>query len=283
VLRICTPNWRAESDLKAELAWLNALAHVADINAPVVQPTRDGGFISIGSTPGVPGDRRCILMSWISGANLGVRLSEPNLVKMGHLFARLHTHTACWDPPETFSARKMDRVLARDEPELLSSFLDSGSISSSIVDIWVQTQSLVEGAYVDLYARPGIQVIHHDLWHDNIKIYRGRLSPLDFEDTAWGYPVQDIAMAMQDLMQDVSPVQFDSFQSAFRDGYERLKSWPEAYEAEIDRFRAGRMLWVANYVARHEGEHLPAYMERQAPMLARFLDSGRLRKLAVEQ
>ncbi len=42
------------------------------------------------------------------------------------------------------------------------------------------------------------QVIHDDLWHDNIHLYRGGLYPLDFEDTCWGYPVQDLAMALQD-------------------------------------------------------------------------------------
>ena len=41
----------------------------------------------------------------------------------------------------------------------------------------------------------------------------GHLYPVDFEDTLWGYPVQDIAMAMQDLMSDVTSRSYTSHYS----------------------------------------------------------------------
>ena len=129
-----------------------------------------------------------------------------------------------------------------------------------------------------IYAKPGIQVIHHDLWHDNIKLYRGRLFPLDFEDTAWGYPVQDIAMAMQDLMADVPPESYEPLLTAFRRGYETLAAWPESYLSEMDTFQVGRMLWVANYVAHKQRSYLGEHLQHYTPMLEGFLSSGKLRK-----
>jgi Ser/Thr protein kinase RdoA (MazF antagonist) len=130
-----------------------------------------------------------------------------------------------------------------------------------------------------LYADPaGLRVIHNDLWHGNIKVHQGRLHPLDFEDTIWGYPVQDIAMALQDLMVDVERDAYAPLQIAFRRGYESVCSWPERYESQIDTFRAGRMLWVANYVARFERNYLTEHVEWLAEQFGRFLATGVIRK-----
>ena len=136
----------------------------------------------------------------------------------------------------------------------------------------------MDTAYARLYADPaGLRVIHHDLHHENIKIYRRRLHPLDFEDTAWGYPVQDIAMALQDLWLEVGAGAYEPLLAAFRRGYESLSSpWPEQYPGQIDTFRAGRMLWVANYVARFERPHLAGFIEQVAQRFEKFLIVNRL-------
>ncbi len=144
----------------------------------------------------------------------------------------------------------------------------------------LQVRVIVEQAYANLYAqKDGLRVIHHDLWHDNIHISRARLYPLDFEDTAWGYPVQDLAMALQDLMNDVEPQLYEPYAAALRRGYESLSTWPETYEGQIDIFRAGRMLWVANFVAGFQNEHLDGFLSRIQPMLESFLETGKLRKI----
>ncbi|MBN1247753.1 MAG: hypothetical protein JXC32_08850, partial [Anaerolineae bacterium] len=91
--------------------------------------------------------------------------------------------------------------------------------------------------------------------------------------------VQDIAMALQDLMTDVAPDRFEPYVNAFRHGYERLLSWPEQMPDQIDCFRAGRMLWVANYVAEHQRPYLAAHLDWLVPQLERFLATGRIRKL----
>ena len=279
VLRICTPNWRTDEDRQAEVAWLLALAGNPEIHAPVPLPARNGACIVEADAPGVPGTRQCLLMSWIPGANLGKHLNEVNLKKMGVLFARMHTQSASWTPPAGFTTRKMERVLARGEPEALFAPAAQESFTPHTRRVWEQAQEIVGHAYTKLYSQADrLQVIHHDLWHDNIKLDRGRLYPLDFEDTVWGYPVQDIAMAMQDLMQDVPPERYEPLLEAFRRGYESLQPWPEAYEGEMDIFRIGRMLWVANYVAHRQTQYLQDHLERNSLLLEAFLTTGKLRK-----
>ena len=85
-------------------------------------------------------------------------------------------------------------------------------------------------------------------------------------------------MTMQDLMDDQPPEQYEPLFNAFRRGYERLCPWMEQYEGEMDTFRAGRMLWVANYVARVEGEYFADFIQRRLPMMRAFLETGTLRK-----
>ncbi|HUT21736.1 MAG TPA: phosphotransferase [Anaerolineae bacterium] len=277
VLRVCTPGWRTETDLRSEAMWLEALSRDTDVGAPVPLAARDGAYLVEACAEGVPEARRCLVMSWLPGALLGTHLTEANLYKMGVLFARLHEHGARFHPPAGFTERRMDSVCARGEEHVLWRYDDgfTPQTREALERAWAE----VERAFARLYADPaGLRVIHNDLWHDNIKLYRGRLHPFDFEDTVWGYPVQDIAMALQDLMIDVEPDAFEPLQAAFRQGYESMAEWPERHDGEIDAFRVGRLFWVANYVARYERTYLHKHVDWTARLFAGYLESGRLRK-----
>jgi Ser/Thr protein kinase RdoA (MazF antagonist) len=74
------------------------------------------------------------------------------------------------------------------------------ALRSNTRDILCKTDQKVREAFAHLYKTPlDIQVIHNDLHHDNVKICHNCLMPFDFEDAIWGYPVQDIALSLQDL------------------------------------------------------------------------------------
>jgi Ser/Thr protein kinase RdoA (MazF antagonist) len=279
VLRICSPGWRTETDIRSEVMWLLALDRDTDIGAPVPRPARNGDFVVKVGTDGVPEQRHCLVMTWIPGTQLEKALNEVNLYRMGELFARMHEHSASFYPPHGFSKRKMQVVLARDEEDALFSAACQDAFTPETRAVIQRTRERVESAYERLYADPGdLRVIHHDLWHGNIKIHRGKLRPLDFEDTVWGYPVQDIAMALQDLMVDVEVEAYEPLMNAFRKGYESRLAWPETYDGQIDTFRAGRMLWVANYVARYERKYLKEHLDWLAKHFERYLEIGMIRK-----
>lgn len=279
IIRVCNPNWRTRTDLISEIMWLHALENDTNIHAPQPIPAINGDFIVESHVAGVPETRRCVVMSWIPGVLLGTRLNEANMVKMGMLFARLHEHGAKFTPSEGFTKRKLDSIYARDEPNVLFSQPCRDAFTPDTWKILRRTNEKVQESFAQLYRdKKSVQVIHNDLHHDNIKIYHGKLYPFDFEDTIWGYPVQDIAMALQDLMTDVGQEEYEAYHRAFRVGYESLQIWPENYEGQIDTFRAGRMLWVANYVARYESQYLREHIEWLAPQFKRFLETGTIQK-----
>ena len=284
LLRVCAPGWRTDTDLLSEALWLEALARETEIGAPVPLRTRSGETIARAGAAGIPGERRCTVMSWLPGTPLGKHLTEANLAKMGELFARIHAHGRTFAPPEGFTQRRMDRLLARGEEDTLASDRCRASLPAEALTILDEVRARVDSAYAELRAGAGeLQVIHNDLWHDNILLYRGKLHPLDFEDTCWGYPVQDLAMALQDLMLETPPEAYEALAGALRRGYEARAAWPEAHSGQIDTLRAGRMLWVANYVATFEAEYLLGFLERITPLLERYLETGRLLRRTIPE
>lgn len=277
-LRICTPDWRTVRDIQSEIMWLQALADYTDIGAPKPIASKNGECLVQVSESNGNIDYKCLLMSWIPGSLLEEDLSESNLYLMGQLFARLHQHTSTFTPSENFTNRKMNNIYARGEENVLFSPVSQFAFSANALDIYQRVMEKITEAFAELYRNDeGLQVIHNDLHHENIKIDNGVLRPFDFEDTIWGYAVQDIAMALQDLMMDVKPEQFDVLQVAFRQGYESLREWSEVYEGQIDTFRIGRMIWVTNYVARYHRQHLENHINQSLKIFTRFLDTGALR------
>lgn len=279
LLRVCRPGWRTDQDLLSEAAWLRALAYDPQVGAPQPVRSRAGNYITSADDPGVGRPHRCMLMSWIPGTLLAKHLSEPNLEKMGTLFARLHNSSLSFVPPPHFTRRRMDSIYARGEADVLFSDSNRAAFTAQALDLFQKVDDQVKAAFRDLYAGPlGLRVIHSDLHHENINLYRGQLHPLDFEDTLWGYPIQDIAMAMQDLWLGVKREEYELYLSAFRRGYEQHVAWPESSPGQIDIFRAGRMLWVSNVMACNEPVYLKEHVERVARVFKAFLDTGRIRK-----
>lgn len=248
VLRMAFPGWRTLADLQAESAWLEALQRDTDIGAPAVVRTRDGEAVQTVRGPGVPDAWHATLMTWVDGRLLAHHLDATNLARLGELFARLHVHGRAWTPPAGFSQRRFEAFLSRGEPDAL---FEGGAIDELGADdraAFVAARGWVERAYAGL-DRADLRVIHCDLWHENVKLHRGRLRPFDFEDTVWGFRLHDLAMGLLDLLETVGPERYPDLLAACREGYERRLPWPEG---DLEALQIGRLLWKANWVARFQ-------------------------------
>jgi len=277
LLRLAIPGWRTDLDNHSEMVWLDALKDT-DIGAPLPMATRDGRWFVCETAEGLPGNYRICLQSWVYGKPLETQLAPENLYKMGELFAKLHIFSADYTPPAGFTTRKMAHYLSRDEEHALFDAENRAEFPNVEWKLIDAVDEKVMAAFNNRYADPdGLRVIHNDLWHGNIHVYYGRLLPFDFEDTLWGYPVQDIAMAIHDLDDEGPRARFDELFTQFKAGYQTLVEWPERYEGEMDQFRAGRMLWVANWVLSHEEAYFERHLQAIQPILRRFLKDGVVR------
>ncbi len=141
-------------------------------------------------------------------------------------------------------------------------------------ELFRRTEKRVKAALAELFAdRQGFRVLHYDLHHWNVKVFRGEVYALDFEDLMWGYPVQDIAITFY-YWQDHA--QFGELREAFRQGYTQHAEWPEQVRGQIDTFIAGRGLDLANFVLRDPNPEwrsaAPAFLERTEKRLRVLLE-----------
>lgn len=280
-LRISHPTWRTDDDLRSELLWLQALGRDTDIGAPVPVFSRSGDLVVTVRSDGVPEPRRCVVMSWLPGVELAKRLSERGVFQLGLLAARLHSHAAEWTPPTDFAARTMTGIYARGGPDVLFNESALDAMAGHDGAVLERANIRVSAAYSAVISDPrGLHVIHGDLHQGNVKVFRGRLRPLDFEDTILGHPVQDIAATFGDLLfyTQFTNQEYLQMRDAFTRGYCSHRPWPEAYPGQIDALMAGRLIWRANFVVRFERLHAPAFIAWAAARLRAFLEDGVLLK-----
>ncbi len=274
-LRISNPTWRSDVELCSELEWLDALARETDIGAHRPVPNRDGELVSTLHIEGVPEPRHCVLFTWVPGVELAARLTDENVEKMGVLSARLHEHAATFEPQEPFTTRKLDSLFPRDEECVLFAPAHEHVLTGEQRAIFEQAMKRAQSELDCLYTSPdGPHIIHGDLHHENIKVFRGELRPIDFEDVIWAYPIQDIALTFYDFRFYTDPKVHDyaTLCEAFKCGYTRRLPWPQAYAAQIDVLHVARRIWVANWVLQNEDAqyHAP-FMQRLAGSFKRVL------------
>jgi len=273
MLRLASPGWRTFEDLRAEALWLDALARETTIAAPRAIPARSGEWVLPLCRPDISATWNATLMTWIPGRLLGHYLTGRNLEKMGELFAALHYHGAAWVPPAGFTTRRFEHWLSRGEENLIT-----GAGRPDVLamlppysrELLNCMHSHVEATYATL-DRADLRVIHCDLWHDNIKLYRDALHPFDFEDTVWGFRAHDIAMAMLDLLETTGEPRYAELLAAFRRGYKAHMPWPAD---PIEPFQIGRVLWKINWVARYQPERLADMVEGHVPIFEHYERTG---------
>jgi Ser/Thr protein kinase RdoA (MazF antagonist) len=276
VLRVCraAQTESGRDQLWSEMAWLAALRDEPFLEVPEPVATRDGELVVTAQVDGVPEPRHCAVFTWLPGRDLDAQLTPANVAKLGALAARLHRQAASWEPPAGFSIVRYDRVLPPFERAILFDPEFAHVLPPERRQVFAAAAERVEEAIARLQASgEPMRVIHGDLHRWNVKVFRGRVSPFDFEDLIWGWPVQDIAITLYYFHGEQT---YADLRAAFRQGYETVAPWPERYEGEIDRFMAGRSLVLANGLLQDPDPEwqaaIPRYFERTEARLRALAD-----------
>jgi Ser/Thr protein kinase RdoA (MazF antagonist) len=247
VMRITMPESGHILDhVTAEMDWLAALARDTHLSVPRPVPARDGALVVEAGADGVPEPRLCAVFGWVPGTDFARHISTRNLARLGELMAKLHTHTQTYQPPTGLSLMHFDRVFPFPEPIVLFEDAHADYFPPARLALYQQAVSRAQNA-IDHLVSCGepMRILHGDLHQWNVRYHRGVLSPIDFEDLVWGWPVQDIATC---LYYFIDSPDYAALRSAFQAGYTRHSPWPERYPGEIDAFIAARGIGLVNYV-----------------------------------
>ncbi|MEY2959417.1 MAG: hypothetical protein RLZZ01_1985, partial [Actinomycetota bacterium] len=184
---------------------------------------------------------------------------------LGRAMAALHEQASTWTPPAGAWLPALDRVET-------SRFERLGAASSSVV---LETATLVQEV-IDRVSSSGPTIaLHADLHAGNVKWFRRRLAVFDFDDSAMGVPVQDLAIAAYYLRDD------GVAESALYDGYAAVRDRPDVTPEEFDALVAGRNLQILHDVLGGIGaadrDFAAAYERNTVVKLRAFLTTGRYR------
>lgn len=247
ILRVTLPEGGHTRDhVAAEMDWLAALARDTNFSVPQPIPACDGSFVVEASALGVPQPRLCTVFTWVPGTNLARHMTPLNLSRLGELMAGLHAHALTYQPPAGLSLLRFDHAFPFPEPVVLFDEPYAALFPPRRRGTYQRAIAWVESV-IDRLKASGepMRIIHGDLHQWNVRCFRGVLSPIDFEDLMWGWPVQDIATTLYYI--------FDSpdylvLRDAFQTGYTRHSPWPERYPGETDAFIAERCVELANFI-----------------------------------
>ena len=246
VLRVTLPEGGHTLDhVSAEMDWLAGLSRETDLSVPEPLPAKNGDLVVEAAADGIPEPRLCAVFSWVPGKDLADDLSPDTMAKLGELMARLHQHASNYQPPQPLALLKFDRVFPFPEPVVLFEDAYAELFPPERRAIYEQAIAWAQES-IDRLKASGepMRTLHGDLHQWNIRISRGVLSPIDFEDLMLGWPVQDIATSLYYLLGD----SYAALRQAFQAGYTRITPWPERFPGEIDSFIAARGIGLANFV-----------------------------------
>jgi Ser/Thr protein kinase RdoA (MazF antagonist) len=253
-----------EEQIRSEVCWLAALARESGARAPEPVATPEGDLLTRVKHPGVPEARICVLFRWLPGTLLDRRPTTTNLEAYGALAAALHEHAAGFTPTSGATPLRWDRLFPFDEPVVLFDELPAASRG-----IYRDAAGLVDE---QLRTMPGpARLIHGDLHVWNVLVHQGAAAAIDFEDHMWGWPAQDLGVALYYLYGRPG---FPGMEAAIRRGYERVAAWPD--RRSVLAFVAGRTLVLANDVLL-----LAAYGEEEDLDVVAFFDRAERRLRAI--
>ena len=250
VLRINKPGARAEIEIRSEMAWLSALRQDTDLLVPAPLPTAAGAWVVTLDPPDMLEPRHCAVFAWLEGRIIGNQLSRLTLHKLGALMAQLHHHADSYCPPSDFCRTRLDQVWPYGPPAGVLE--DAGVFAPRLRQLIQQAAAHGQRLMDDLYAdQDGMRFLHLDMHTGNVVQQRGRLGALDFDDSRWAYPVQDIGIALFYLLDDPDYV---ALRRCFLQGYAAARPLPEAYPGQIDSAIMTRQLDLLSFVFQNEPE-----------------------------
>ena len=234
VVRVCPPGGRSDAELNAELAWLAALARDTTLTVPLAR------FSTRTATPELPGGGRCIAFTWVRGRPCGSRPSWRLVPNLGRVIATLHQHAQGFRMPPEFTRPVLDIEYLTWAGTWHADQLARRPADPATRRLLAETAGRVEAVLALLGQDPaGYGLVHADLCLDNVLDHHGQARPIDFDDASWGHYALDLAIAADDIPQNLHQVLLDGFQT--------VRPLPPGYEEHQAALLTARRLYLATW------------------------------------
>jgi Ser/Thr protein kinase RdoA (MazF antagonist) len=270
-LRLHRHGYRSDSELESELQMMAMLERKC-VRVPQPVQTHAGGWLAHLKGTQVS------LLRWMKGKPLGetgVPLVLDNRLatfrSMGHLIAQMHDAFDQWRLPEGFVRQRWDVEGLFGEQPQWGRFWDNPLLledqKTKLLVVRERLQNLFAQRTFDM------GLIHADMVSENILVDGDQLTVIDFDDSGFGFRLQDLATA---LVKHQAEPDFAELRAALVAGYRETRS---VEESDIDLFLFIRHLtylgWIVPRMENAGGEMRARSLVAQAMSRAEaFLSSG---------
>jgi Ser/Thr protein kinase RdoA (MazF antagonist) len=240
-LRLHRPAYHTLEELQSERLWTRALLQ-AGIHVPEPITTRDGRDYAAVDGPLLGQHRHASLSRWVPGELLMqlIRDDTPRerlelyFQKLGGLIATMNNQAADWHPPAKFRRHALDEDGLMGIQPFWGRFWERSDLSPGERALLVETRTRLH----ELLIRYGkdasrYSVIHADLHPGNVLVNGDTLTAIDFDDTAWGWHMYDLAAALNQCQE---LAEFGAIYAACVDGYRNVRPVAEEDLAMLPLF-----------------------------------------------
>ena len=253
-LRINVNSQRTLPNLKAEIFWVEQLAHVEGLKVPTPVKNASGEYISKAWHPMLERELFAVLFTWLEGEELGDEPTEEMMRATGRAVARMHIASRETQLPAGAELATVDDMFWGNT----DSITPSDQLAAEDKATLARAIERIESTTKAMYARTKPQLLHADVHPWNVMWHDGDVAVFDFDDCVIGIPAQDIAVT---LYYNDTPEQ----DAAFLAGYQEIAPLPDYTEEEMQILRLQRRIFLLSYILETENpEHramVPKYLE----------------------
>jgi len=254
-LRLHRPAYHTLEELQSERLWTRALLQ-AGIHVPQPIPTRDGREYAGVAVPSLRQHRHVSLSRWVPGELLMQQIRddtprerlERHFQKLGALIATMNNQAAHWHPPAEFRRHALDEDGLMGTQPFWGRFWERSDLSPGESALLVETRTRLHERLIR-YGKDASRysVIHADLHPGNVLVNGDTLAAIDFDDTAWGWYLYDLAAALNQCQE---LAEFDAIYAACVEGYRSVRPIAEEDLAMLPLFLLVRGMaeigWLAD-------------------------------------
>jgi Ser/Thr protein kinase RdoA (MazF antagonist) len=246
-VRVNMGSKRTIEQVRGEVAWTEALRQEGRVSAPAPVALFDGSAVSLMRVEGIDRDLPVVAYGWLPGRH--IRRTRPLWAarKLGGVMADLHAMTRTWHLPEGTSRPVLTTVLH----EFAWKLPETGPYR----EVYERADAVLKGQ-----PESARQLVHFDLHFNNVKMWRGRMSVFDFDDSVISTAAIDAAQAIHALRRELG----DPLEEAFWVGAGTSPEGLGVTPGEFEFLLGGRALLLAT-------AFLDSDSARLAEMAPRFL------------
>jgi len=224
VLRLHRPGYNSIEELESERIWARAL-QAAGIPVQESLLTCQGQHFALIDIPGADEQRYAGMTTWLEGRPLSDYLASSSdraererlFRRIGEIAAAIHNQSTRWQAAPGFTRRRLDLDGLLGEAPLWGRFWEHAGLTQGEQALLLRARESVRDTLSAYGERPdNFSLIHADLHPENI-VYNGEdLALIDFDDSAYGWHMYEIASA---LIEDRLTADFEALSTALTDGY----------------------------------------------------------------